>query len=257
MATASLTSVPLKDRIHRSQHRHPLLHAESMGRLPTYKNYDEVRINKAYTAVKSGMSIRKAAEEYGVPRSTLSDRASGKVQAGAKSGPRKYLNTTEEVELANFLSGCSSIGYSRTRKQIIDIVQEVVNKKGIGVTVSISWWKSFVRHLVVQEPESLSHSRVVGRDNAALEKYFDLLERTILEADLSERPCQIFNLDESGFPLCPKPPKVSTKKGEKHPACVTGEDRSQTTVLACVSAGGYALPPLVILILIERHLSQT
>ena len=92
----------------------------------------------------------------------------------------------------------------------------------------------------------MSHSHVVGGDNAALEKYFDLLERTILEADLSERPCQIFNLDESGFPLCPKPPKVITKKGEKHPACVTGEDRSQITVLACVSAGGYALPPLVI-----------
>ena len=105
MATASLTSVPLKDHIHRSQYRHPLLYAESVGRLSTYKNYDELRINKAYTAVKSGMSIRRAAEEYGVPRSTLSDRASGKVQAGAKSGPCKYLNTTEEVELANFLSG--------------------------------------------------------------------------------------------------------------------------------------------------------
>ena len=79
-----------------------------------------------------------------------------------------------------------------------------------------------------------------------LKSYFDLLETTIRESDLAERPCQIFNLDESGFPLSTKPPKIVTRKGERHPIAVTGIDKGQITVLACCSAGGYSIPPLVI-----------
>ena len=30
--------------------------------------------------------------------------------------------------------------------------------------------------------------------------YFDLLEKTIFEAELGDQSCQIFNLDETGFP---------------------------------------------------------
>ena len=58
----------------------------------------------AYEAVTTGgYSVRRAAEEYQVPRSTLYDRVSGKVQFGAKSGSTRYLNDQEESELVNFL----------------------------------------------------------------------------------------------------------------------------------------------------------
>ena len=54
---------------------------------------------------------------------------SGKVEMGSKSGPRAYLTDYEEEELVRFLTNVSSLGYSRTIKQVIDIVQEVVNQK--------------------------------------------------------------------------------------------------------------------------------
>ena len=58
----------------------------------------------AYEAVTTGgYSVRRAAEEYQVPCSTLHDRVSGKVQFGAKSGPTRYLNDQEESELVNFV----------------------------------------------------------------------------------------------------------------------------------------------------------
>ena len=47
--------------------------------------------------------MRRAAEEYQVPHSTLHDRVSGKVQFGAKSGPRRDLNDQEESEPVNFV----------------------------------------------------------------------------------------------------------------------------------------------------------
>ena len=168
---------------------------------------------------------------------------------GAKSGPKAYLTPSEEEELITFLSGMSSVGYLCSVKQTLEIVQAVVNKKGINVTVTSSWWKSFKsRHkdVVLRNPEMLTHCWITGASDANIENYFDLLEKTIYEAEINERPCQIFNLDESGFPLNPKPPKVIVKKGYKHPSSVTSSERSQITVLSCCNAGGYALPPLVI-----------
>ena len=75
--------------------------------------------------------------------------------------------------------------------------------------------------------------------------YFDLFEITIFEAEMSDRPW-IFNLDEKGFPLNTKPPEMTTKKGEKHPICYTGHDKSQIPFLLCYRPSGYAIPPLVI-----------
>ena len=36
------------------------------------------------------------------------------------------------------------------------------------------------------------------------------------------------------------------KRGTKHPISINGQEKSQITVLACVSASGNAIPPLVI-----------
>ena len=63
---------------------------------------------------------------------------------------------------------------------------------------------------------------------------------------LQECPCQIFNLDETGIPLDPPPPNVVAKKGQKHPTSLTRGKKSQITVLAYISAGGFCMPPLVI-----------
>ena len=94
----------------------------------------------------------------------------------------------------------------------------LLTKKCLDVTVSSSWWKSFCsRHndLTLRDPETLTHAHVTGASDAMLESYFDLLETTLIEVELMERPCQISNLDQSGFPLSPKPPKVISKKGAK------------------------------------------
>ena len=129
----------------------------------------------------------------------------------------------------------------------VDLVQIVVDKKGLGVTVTPSWWKSFKsRHpdLVLRTPESLTHARVAGASHKIIENYFDILEATLSEHNIADRPCQIYNLDESGFPLNPKAPKVISKKCSKHPATLSSSERSQISVLCCCNAGGNSIPPL-------------
>ena len=50
----------------------------------------------ALEAVKKGSSIKRAAEEYGVPRTTLQDRVLGNVEHGKKPDQQPYLNVEEE-----------------------------------------------------------------------------------------------------------------------------------------------------------------
>ena len=53
------------------------------------------------TLANQGTSYRSAALKCGVPRSTLHDIVSGKIQHGKKPGTVSYL-TIEEEELASF-----------------------------------------------------------------------------------------------------------------------------------------------------------
>ena len=96
-----------------------------------YKSWTDDHVSKAIDAVhKENLSVRRAALEFDVPKSTLHDRLIGRVVLGGQSGPQKYLTDEEEDELEEFLVGCASVGFARSRQQVIELVQEVVNRKG-------------------------------------------------------------------------------------------------------------------------------
>ena len=122
-------------------------------------------------------------------------------------------------------------------------------EKGIEKQVSNGWWDSF-RHrhpeLTLRTAESLSYARKSASDSAALHKYFDELEETLRANNLLNEPTLIFNCDETGMPLEHVPSSVIVLRGAKHASSVTTGNKAQVTVMACVSASGNVLPPLVI-----------
>ena len=59
-------------------------------------------LNALKAVTKDGISIRRAAELYNIPKSTLSNKVLGKVPVHARSGPTTYLTPAEEEELTNF-----------------------------------------------------------------------------------------------------------------------------------------------------------
>ena len=48
------------------------------------------------------------------------------------------------------------------------------------------------------------------------------------------------------MPLCPRPPKVVARKGQKKVRYQTSGQKSQVTILACGSATGQIIPPFMI-----------
>ena len=89
--------------------------------------------------VKRGLRVRRAAMEHNVPKSTLGDHVSGRVKSGALSGPQKYLSDAEEQEFVQFLLCCSAVGYAKTRKHVLALVQRIDESKGI-YQITDGWW---------------------------------------------------------------------------------------------------------------------
>ena len=66
----------------------------------------------------SSTTIRRTAE-YGIPLSTLGQRASGCVALGSKSGTPTYLLLPEEEEvLVHFLIGSAGIEYPKSVREV-------------------------------------------------------------------------------------------------------------------------------------------
>ena len=243
---------PLQSRIVRSKCKTsvsvPLL--SQAQRLPTYRGYSTTSVEKAYEAVVSGgMSVRKAAEEYGIPRSTLHAKVQGKVAITVKSGVKKHLSDDEEAKLVEFIAGCASIGYAKSRKEVQAIAQQIIACRDPHVELTKEWCDSFKgRHpeIALRQAEPLSYARAMGTNPEMIARYFDLLEETLGANDLAKKPGQIFNCDETLLPLQHNPPKVVSLATQRHPYAITSGEKAQMTILACASASGYSIPPMVV-----------
>ena len=206
----------------------------------------------AIEAVKQGCSVKRAAEEHGVPRTTLNDRISGRVMQGKKPGPEPYLNKQEEEDLANFVEVLADIGFGKTKKQIKAMVEKTARDKSTlrKEKISDGWFRRFLErqpHLSLRKGDRTAAIRIDAMKNqSALDNYFIELNRILDDNQLKDKPSQIYNMDETGVPLDHRTPRVLTRKGQKKVRyCSTG-NKSQITVVGCINATGQALPPFIV-----------
>ena len=153
----------LKDRVMKSSRSLSVPLISVFNRDEKYKQWNDTHMEKAVDAVRNqGLTVCRAAEKYCIPKSTLHNRLSERVQIGACSGPPKYLTDEEENEL---LMGCASVGYARSHQQVIQLMQEVVNRKGLPAHVTHGWWDSFKRRhskLTLHTAAPVSYARLVA-----------------------------------------------------------------------------------------------
>lgn len=208
-------------------------------------------MEKALHVASEGVSVRMAASQFGVPKSSLHDRITGRVQPGAVPGAARHLDEEEEVELVRWLEGCASIGYAKSVREVRSVVGAIVAAKNNleNVVVSRGWWDRFRSrhpHLTLRTGESLAYHRAISTNLVIIDKYFDLLEEVLTTNNLTGKPHLIFNADETGLPLQHRPGKRVVIRGQKQVNVINSGNKSHISVLACVSASGFALPPMVI-----------
>jgi len=72
------------------------------------------------------ISINKAALKYGIPKSTLSMKLSGKSPLIRKMGPSSFLNFDEEAKIKTWILNNATVGFPLRENDVKDSVQKVI-----------------------------------------------------------------------------------------------------------------------------------
>ena len=209
-------------------------------------------MNKALELVAQGkMGVNRAALECGLPATTLKDRVAGRVAPDSKMGQKPYLTEDEEKELVKFVTDCAIMGYGKTRRDVMKIVEKHMANKGREIRKGLSngWWNCFIKRwpqLSLRKGDAFAVVREHASSREVFESHFNLLDDILMKNGLKDKPSQIYNCDESGMPLQHKIPKVVSTKGTKKVRQVSSGNKTQITVLGCASATGQVIPPMVV-----------
>ena len=101
-------------------------------------------------------------------------------------------------------------------------------------------------YVALRKVDPTANVRMDCVDKVTMKNYFSMLKDTLMKHDLLNSPSQLYNVDETGMPLDHRPPKVVTTRGQKKVRSRMSGNKSQITVIACVSAVGHVIPPFVI-----------
>ncbi|XP_017291374.1 uncharacterized protein si:rp71-1d10.8 isoform X1 [Kryptolebias marmoratus] len=226
-------------------------HLDKVGRKKKKKWTEEV-MERALIEVKSGRcTVRQAAKEFGVPKSSLGDRVSGRVTPGSRSGPAQLITSADEKLLVEFCLYMSEHGFPLTKQQVVSFASSIYKRQHRRVVFSKlgqTWWLNFRRrqekNITIQPADSVVRGRTACVRKEAVDHFFCLLNTVIDTRGLRDRPHQIYSCSETGFQLGRKKailPK-STSLGYK-PA---PNSRDHISVLACFNAAGGDIPPFII-----------
>ncbi len=99
--------------------------------------------------------------------------------------------------------------------------------------------------------------RMDAMNEENMKNYFELLKKILDDHGFDKHPESVYNMDETGMPLCPPPPRIVAKKGQKKVRYRTSGQKSQVTVIGCGSATGQVIPPFIIFSGKQIHLLWT
>jgi len=218
--------------------------------------WTEDMLTKALTAVKDGMSQRDAAEQFHIPRRTLRNHIKSGI-ARKTLGRKCVLTQDQEEDLVSRIIRYSEVGMPVTVRMLGRYVYQFCEENNIttpfndhACTAGKDWIKAFLkRHPTVSQrkAQNMNPARAQKLNRFIVDDYFTKMERVQTDLQLFDKPNKIFNMDEKGCQLSlHHPQNVLAKKGSKRVHLVAPEHGENVTVVACGSASGLVIPPMVI-----------
>ncbi|KAJ4427599.1 hypothetical protein ANN_25247 [Periplaneta americana] len=207
------------------------------------------------------LSIRKAAEMYKIPKSTLIDRVSA-VKRGkeitftpALGRFKPMFNAEFEGVLLDHVKDLSDRLLPLTRKEFLNLAFQLAetlkipdqfnrDKKTAGKQF---YYDSMNRHpnLSLRTPESTSLNRSIGFNKPEVNRFFKRLTNLMEKYEFT--PYKIYNCDETSVTTVQKHSKVISLKQNRQVGKLTSAERGRSvTVLFCMNAGGQYTPPFFI-----------
>jgi transposase len=185
---------------------------------PRRKKYTAEDLQLAVLAVKEqGYSVRKASEEFNVPKSTIQDGlAEGHDH---KIGRPMVLSEVEEDMLVELLQIMANWGFPLSQMDLCHFVKSYLDKKGVKTVMkdnkpTLGFVKSFLnRHpeLGLRQTNPIKRSRAsVSREDVT--EFFNHFSKSVEGV----APENLINFDESAIKDDPGTSRVICKKGQKY-----------------------------------------
>jgi hypothetical protein len=171
----------------------------------------------------------------------------------SRPGPPPLLTKVEEERLVSFFFKMAALGVGLSLDEAGSVIVNMLNDgstrrnpyKTSGSLPGDDFWTAFfARHPDVSQraPEALKKTRAKQERASVYAEFYDLLEG--LHAANKYLPRNIWNDDETMAKF--KTSRVISRRGEGTVYVLEDTEWPHITVLACISAAGERLPPLII-----------
>ena len=187
-------------------------------------------LNAARDQVRCGVSVRKAAEDYGLQFMTLWRHC----HADGEDGHRTFgyvkktvLSPEMERKLGEYLQTASQLNYGLTPRETRQLAYKfaVANKLRVPPSwdrkseAGIDWFLGFMKrqsYLSTRKPQATSLARASAFNKVTVNRFFDLLGQVYDKHKFE--PKDVWNMDETGVTTCHTPQKVIATKGARRQA---------------------------------------
>ena len=215
------------------------------------KEDKEARIKKAVQAVTAGdfPSLRRTAEAYNIPLTTLRRRLAGGVSRALAHESQQLLTIAEEKAVVRWIYRLEEFGFP-PRTQHVKEAAALLKGPTWTDKVGKNWITNFLhRHpdLVSKFSSQFDKKRLKMSNPEVVHSHFARIRLLQRKHSISES--NTYNVDEKGFRLgISDRAKVICKRRERGMTgkLATDGNRELITVIECISGDGYALAPFII-----------
>ena len=107
--------------------------------------YTEEDIQDALNDIANGKLMRKASTDWGVPRTTLTDRINGRVSRTEAKALDQRLSPIQEQRLTDWVLVQESLGQNPTHAQIRAFAGRILAARHDAVPLGKRWMAGFLR----------------------------------------------------------------------------------------------------------------
>jgi hypothetical protein len=213
-------------------------------------SYTERDIQNALRAIQqdANLSIKRAAQLYNVPRTTLSNRRAGTPSRRDYTPKTMSLTLREEEAIVQYILDLGARGFPPQLAAVKDMADSLRAERGQKL-VGRNWAANFVKRkpeLQVKFNRKYDYKRALCEDSEAISGWFRLVENMKAKHGILDQ--DTYNFDESGFMMgvISTGAVVTGREHRGRPKGLQPGNREWTTVIQGICATGWALPPYII-----------
>ncbi|XP_031328432.1 uncharacterized protein LOC116183027 [Photinus pyralis] len=176
----------------------------------------EEQLVLAIESLRNGtIGVNEADRQFRIPCTTLRRRRKSGNVVKRGLGPSAFFREENERKMVVHIKKLQKNGFAPTRTTVREMAFRLAEQLGLrhkfnqqtGKAGS-DWLRSFLQRnhdLSVRKSEGVSLARARGMNRKDVGDYFELLENTLRENNLLDKPGSIFNKDETGLQLNNRP----------------------------------------------------